>query len=300
METLGQGKPKEGQKERIAEIRKKIAKYEESGDEAEVLELEAELRAIERGEEFDQEKYLESLRKPEALSIEPPRYEYFGGDLEIIKSNRDDIFTYSKGMAEYALKHRIQNIVFMDRAARPAWVGVDEYWEQKLKDKPKPGFYFINSDAFITREFYKWNSVNSEPGKKKKGIPSEMLFDEEVLEQLGSKYKYLLKFKNKPVLLFDTCSHTGDTLLSVKRMFQMAGFTDVRTATASVPEKYSGVKSVIKFDDANLNLCNPFGLERAVSDDWTSISSVPAGGEEEKNNSRSIRRDIRQIIQERV
>ncbi len=299
IEGPGKTNPEDGKSERITQIRKKIAKYEAMDDEARVLELEAELRALERGQEFDTRSYLESSKKTEVSSIELPEYKYFDGDSRIIKENREDIFIYSKGVAEYALARGIRNIVFMDRAARPAWVGVDEYWEKKLKDKPKPGFYFINSDAFITREFSNWVARN--PRTKEKKVKSNFkLSDREVLNQLEYKYKPLLKFKDKPVLLFDTCAHTGDTLLSVKRMFEMAGFSDVRTATASEPERYSGVKSVINFSDANLKICNPFGLERSVEEDPMSVSSVPVDKEKEKTDSIDMRRDIRNIIREHI
>lgn len=272
---------------RISEIRKRIKRYELEGDEPRVLELEAELRALEKGEEFDRERYLQAI-PPAPVVPTTRRYEYFDNEY-----SREDIFMYSKGMSEYILKNNIANIIFMDRAARPAWVGVDEYWNLKYKDIPKPSFYFVNPDGFMTDEFI-------EKAKNVSMIIENKLHDnisdDDVRKQLKSKYKALINSKDKPLLLFDTCSHSGDTLISVKRILGLEGFTDVRTATATSPDKGSRVKSVIRFDNSNFNSCMPFGLERSIK--TTSQNIFSERSKEGGHRGRAIREDIRAIIRE--
>jgi hypothetical protein len=69
-------------------------------------------------------------------------YTYFDHAAE-----RHDIYEFCKELTEYLAKNKVRNIMFIDRGARGAWVGVHEYWKRHYPDREMPNLYFVNPDV---------------------------------------------------------------------------------------------------------------------------------------------------------
>ena len=275
-------------KERIAKLRKQIEMAEESEDERRVLLLEAELRFVEQGEAFNREAALENIQKtlPTERTQEPRTYEYYEP-----KSIREDIYLYAKELADYIESENIRNVVFLDRAARKAWIALDEYWNLKYPDKQKPGFYFMNPDVFKTYSFAQGAQYPLRAYKTD-------LMDTQVIRQLEENYPALLAEKDKPVIIFDTCAHTGYTIQATERMFNLIGFRDVRVVTASPPSSESGVRSAISFEDKkHVQMCTPFAMERSVETDRNEVVSR-RGEKRDVSLGTKLRKELRRVVRD--
>lgn len=146
---------------------------------------------------------------------------------------RYNVFELSINLSKYLASEKVPNIVFVDRSARAAWVGVNTYWNKHYSNIPKPRMYFCNPDGFEKKN------------AKKDFIAS---FPKLVLE------------KNKPVVLFDTCSHTGGTLRKIMRVMNKVGFIDIRPITANAPNRTSKITPACIIDEQVIHRgCVPFG-----------------------------------------
>ncbi len=158
---------------------------------------------------------------------------------------KDEMVSISTSLAKYLHENNIQNIVLLDRAARPTYVGLTEAWRMLYPDERRPGIWFVNPD-----------------------IARDRLGPAEAAKELKETYPRLMKMRDSPVMVFDLCSHTEDgSLFSASRMFQEAGFKDIRTGLAQPPEiEYNSSTAVANHDFVALPhiaeaFCYPFGKD---------------------------------------
>lgn len=223
-------------------------------------------------------------------------YKYFNSD------QLHDIFEFSKELSGYLERESVKSVLFLDRAARPAWVGVDEFWNQNIKDKPKPGFYFMNANgAHVYDEDGKVTNARElftllEHFFKSGSIPQR---EERVLNELSSRfrdvYPTLVENLNDPLVVFDTCSHSGITMESVITLLKHVGFSDIRPITANEPEWQSPIEAATVIDnETRLLSCYPFG-EHSLVEKTDDIIAAP--NRKNLEMATRIREDIRQVMQ---
>lgn len=225
-----------------------------------------------------------SLESPE-IQKEKFEYEHFDNEKQ-----RDDILFFTKNAVEYIEKIGECNLVFMDRAARPAYAAIDEYWNIKHGDDDllKPKFYFVSPKGFLTNK--DWAA----------GRNSNM-----VLEAIKEKLPELVKDKDKPLVLIDACVHLGTTFENVGYHFEQLGFK-VTCLVANITNNYSDLKfegSSVKSDK-----CDIFGDTSCygdiISKNYDSIISTKTIKENEfeqlmtQDEAKTVRKEIRQIIKD--
>lgn len=242
---------------------------------------------------------MEKFEKKVVQHEEREHYDYFDSWNE-----RHDIFCFCKELAKYLHKTKAESIIFMDRSARAAWIGVDEYWNEHFKETPKPGFYFINPDGFAASgrkllvDQHDVSGLFSELVRTGKLPDHATRTSEEVIERFSRTHPYLLKGKNKTTVLFDTCSHTGRTIKPVMETLKEVGFTDLRVVVANSSDSEI-VESEAEIDtDAFLNSCYPFGHEKLVKK-GNNVISERNDDPEDTFFGTIIRSEIRRIMQGR-
>jgi hypothetical protein len=236
-----------------------------------------------------------------AETLEPNQYQYFDR-----KAERSDIFKFSRGIAEYIEREGVRNVLFVDRSARTAWVGVDEFWNQHFKDIPKPGFYFVNPDGFdpdlvevpelqrsaLLREFVKAFDVpllGASDDDREETMNS-------IAERFEEVFKRLSDQKDQPLLLFDTCSHTGGTIHNIVKILDRLGFEDVRIITANSPDADSGIVPDARIDrHTRLVSCYPFG-EGSMVRKRVDVVSERDPDPRQRLVGTVIRKEIRSIV----
>lgn len=252
--------------------------------------------------------------KPEDAAESLREEEEFYFDYIDSIGGQEDIWRFSKSVAEYVEEEKVPNVVFMDGSAREAFVGIDEYWNLKHKgeqDAPeKPKFLFMNPRGFRNADEFKKKkyALFGAAGPLSKLPPDTVKKKAEVLEDFQQTFDKLMADKNKPVLLIDTCAHSGRSIRNVKDVLSDAGFTDVRVITASPPDKISGIDTVLMPLQKCHHECYPFSSPtegRLVADTGNVVSGVikfsnKFDAQVARNEARALRREIRKIIQIRM
>jgi len=192
-------------------------------------------------------------------------------DLEQEKFERE-IFLQVSSLAEYIHENAIENIIFVDRSARPGAFGVIAYLRAKYPDIEMPKMYFINPIAFKYRQDAEmtdgdilkaaWEAINVGSSL------DESLADDEgvVIDRVKDVHKYLFARRDKKTLLFDTCVHSGGTSRPVFDVLKKAGFNELKVGVSNVG--HAGAAAHIDLDYEGpiegKNGCFPFGYDVAV------------------------------------
>jgi hypothetical protein len=154
-------------------------------------------------------------------------------------TKRCDLQKYIERLSNYLAVNNIRNVAFVDRSARAAWVGVHKYWSLHFKNRKRPNIYFFNPDGFSERD------------AKRKFV---------------NTFTRLITEKDLPMIVFDTCAHTGGTLRSITKILNILDFKDVNIITANSPSHDSNIKTACTIDEgANHNGCYPFGTVDLIS-----------------------------------
>ena len=229
---------------------------------------------------------------------EPTKYEFFPYEAE-----RRDIFNYSKAIAEYLRSENIPNLVIIDRSSRPLYIGVMEYLRNKYPDEKMPNINFMNPKGFKAREDLTPNDIQeiiadcdwkgdiSEPSHKVRS-------QDDILKEFGETYKNLMEDKDKPVLVFDTCLHTGNTISPVKKTLELSGFSDVRIGTITPTREGSKVSSDFYITTRRPeNGCYPFDRDRMIEKTFDHVYSRRTDDTEKRNRSIKLREEIKKIME---
>ncbi|MBY0111137.1 hypothetical protein K2Y00_04020 [Patescibacteria group bacterium] len=211
------------------------------------------------------------------------------------EGDRKRLYQTTAWFTEYLHENKAANVIFIDRSARPAWVGVHELWKHRYADEPRPGLFFINPDVFngpVKKFFYDSDPEKAPKSKKLAKDIGKVLT--RVDDEFKRTYAHLLKDPHAPLVLFDTCSHTGRTVYPVVKLLEAQGFTNIKVVTAGPPD-YGVPIEPIKYGPAVS--CVPFGYGNSGVD--TGIHSVLSTPQSSKYSARtSSWREIRQIIRD--
>ncbi|MCX6736042.1 MAG: hypothetical protein NTZ13_03075 [Candidatus Parcubacteria bacterium] len=231
------------------------------------------------------------------------KYEFFDYPEE-----REELFRYTEKIVEYLKNEKISNLVIIDRSSRPFYVAVLEYWHKKYSGEPAPNIYFMNPKGFKPREemteaeiydIYKdslWKDDVCETPE-----PQEIKSREEVLKEFQDTYKKLLEDKKKPVLIFDTCIHSGNSLASVKNTFDDAGFTDARVGAINPSDKGAKVSTDFYVSSQRPEKgCYPFDRDRLIEKTFDHVYSSPTMDPRKKEKAIQLRKEIKRIIADKM
>ena len=210
-----------------------------------------------------------------------------------------------KNIASYMHDRGLQDIVFVDRAARPAYISLKENWRHMYPNDPIPNIYFMNPKGFKSKDK---PSMNSESllfeflGSFIKGEevenPSLMRTEKEIAEEARKIYKKLLDKPNKHILLYDNCIHSGKSVKPIIDTLTGMGL-DVRLGISSDNRNSSGINAdLVCLDTVPKGSCYPFDKDQLVSKTYSSVTSKPSIGEDRIIFSRQIRKEIKKAVTE--
>lgn len=226
-------------------------------------------------------------------------YEFFVGPQE-----REELYNYCASIAEYLRDEHIPNLVIIDRSSRPLYFGVREFWKTTYPDEPTPNIFFMNPKGFSAVEDLTFTeALQREHKAKTTGDRAESWMNirtrQAVMDDFREKYSVLLKDKDKPLLVFDSCLHSGKTLLPVVQTLERAGFSDVLVGAVNSHDFGSQVETDFYItDQLPIRGCYPFDQDRMIEKTFSSVASVPAPKDELHMRSVRLRKEIRKIMQE--
>lgn len=244
-----------------------------------------------------------------------PSYELRNtGDYRFFETpeSRKEIFEVGERLCEYMHDERIPNIAFMDRAARPAYLALREYWHYAYPEEQLPHIYFVSPKGFKTPEELAEIGVTGMPRLIEEAIiarekgepvedPSHVRSAGEIQHELETSYKHLMQDKDKPLLLFDNCVHKGDTIAPVSKMFEDVGFEDVRFGITSEEDNYSGIEpDFIALDEPANYACYPFHHDSLLEKTYSSVTSIKSGGHRQQIKANAVRDEVIRIMREHI
>lgn len=220
------------------------------------------------------------------------------------QQERQELFEYSKTIAEYLRSEKIADLVIVDRSSRPLYIGVKEYLQVKYPDEALPGIFFVNPKGFKAQEDLTAEEVDEiiyscEWQDDLLESPDQVRGKEKILTELRDVYQKLTADKDKPVLLFDTCIHSGDSLAPVRDIMKQAGFSDLRIGAINPAEAGSSVKTdfFVTTEEPEKG-CYPFDRDRIIEKTFDHVYSKKTDDPEKREKSLALRREIKKIIDE--
>ena len=195
-----------------------------------------------------------------------PQFKKFSDDNDNFLNTteaKEDVFEASYRLANYLKQEKINNVMFLDNSARQASVGLQEAWKEVGENEKAPNIYFINPEEFV-------NSII---------VGSPFFINNDDLEELSDKFASIFKNINKedPILLYDSCIHSGISLFSVEYFLKRIGFSNVKLGVTSVGEGFSEEKrkkiDLVCLESGAALGCRPFGHPSYISDNPGEIIS---------------------------
>lgn len=243
------------------------------------------------------EKYPSFSEATDETAIET--YEFFKNPLE-----RQELFDFSKKIAEYLREENIPNLVIIDRSARPLYIGIKEYLKTRYPDELKPNMYFMNPNGFKAKEEvsdYEINSIirrclnNEDLAESAQQVRSK----EEIFKEFESVYKKLMVDKDEPLMIFDTCIHSGSSLEPIKKAFDQAGFSDIRVGAINPAQLGAKVKTDFHVTTKRAEKgCYPFDRDRIIEKTFDHVYSKVTNDQKKREKSIELRREIRNIMKD--
>ncbi|TAH31779.1 hypothetical protein EYC58_03830 [Candidatus Saccharibacteria bacterium] len=219
--------------------------------------------------------------------------------------SRQELYEIGKGLAEYVRFHDIGTVCFMDRSARPAYVALNEYWSRAYKGEEKPNIRFINPKGFVSQEDIDSGQADlikmMTNDKYKQGeieAPSHIRDEDEIIDDIQHEMARSGK-SDKPVLIFDACIHSGDSMFPVIDKLLLAGIDDIRVGAVNDNEMEADLRLDLKIlNDTPDFVCYPFDMDRMTKKVYGSIIAEANRDEQEREKSRLIRAEIRKAVGE--
>lgn len=179
----------------------------------------------------------------------------------------------AEALVDYIHKNKINNLVLVDKATRPVYLGVVKVWRKLFPDEKRPNIYFVNPLGF-------------ELGNRAA---------DKVAQDLRNNQPYLCRDIESPLLIFDVCVHSGKTMSEVRSGFNAEGFSKILTATTFDCNQTLGLT---KLDIGLPDACNPYKRDLLVTTGQGSISTVSAKQQDPSSirESRQLRREIIDIL----
>lgn len=224
---------------------------------------------------------------------------------------REEIFTIGKKLATYTHDEEIKNIVFVDRAARPAYIALKEYWKAAYPQEQRPHIYFVNPRGFKSLDDLMKEGLTGFPkiieewakdeiDRTESEDPRVIATDpEEVREDFERTYRHLMASKDQPTLIFDTCIHDGGSSLPIRRTFRDSGFTDLKFGVVADELNYSGVlPDFTMLPHESEFKCYPFHRDSLIQKTFSSTASIRRTDDQDVARGLRLRGELNRVMHE--
>jgi hypothetical protein len=219
-----------------------------------------------------------------------------------------EVFSYIKSIAEYIARHKIKNLILIDKGARPAYIWIKEYLRKVYPDINRSlNINFINPDN------YKHLSGGfSDRAKVISQVPIMIRFALNVqdwyageqfpiatlVENFKTWYPQLTQRKNESTLVFDTCIHMGVAMEWLLKVLKRLGFQDVRIGIVDDSRNHSSIcPDFIVTNDPKT--CKSFGIESLIEKNGWFYSAI-SQDEKRVQDWGNLRMNIKRLVQEEL
>jgi hypothetical protein len=201
-------------------------------------------------------------------------YEIFKTEIE-----RAEVVDIVTSLARHIHDKSIENIVFLDRSARPAYLALIKSWNQLYPDEKRPGMYFVNPKGFDT--CYRK--------------------EDEIIREFKDVHEFLMKDTEKPILVFDICVHSGLSVSRVAKILTKVGFQKVNIGSIYSPNSSYHTSNTPQMSFSALpeevpDRCYFFDKDTGIEKKGNSVLSSKSPARRAIENSLKIREEITSIF----
>lgn len=248
---------------------------------------------------------LPTSKRPEVLDashLESP--EKFPWHLFPTKHERRDMYEAFLALTHFVHDREVANMVFVDRSARPVYVGLRECWKREYPKEPRPGIYFMNTLGFMSLD--RTPRELGYQGLRALGTGEEQIRREQprihaqVAADLQKQYKTLLVDKDLPLMVFDVCMHSGASVLPLLQTLHEAGCSKLLLGTMNEPPFECPLAPDFCYFPDGQGACHPFGPSSVVRKTIESVSSKRSLDPHAAQEGLNLRREIQALVTEQA
>lgn len=188
------------------------------------------------------------------------------------QEDKELIYETVKKLSAFIIEKKIPNIMLLDNAARPLYIGLKEYLKTNYPNV-EVNIHFTNPEGYFIR--------NREEAIANGGhiVPPRLIWTPDGINKdfaylFDNTYKNISSDKNQPLLLFDACVHSGSTMAAVKRTLNSIGYRTVMCGAVSSDIPVDFVVS------EGRQTCYPFNRDTNIDSGKPTIVSLPRKNEQ--------------------
>lgn len=117
-------------------------------------------------------------------------------------------------------------------------------------------------------------------------------------QEFVQSYPKLMADRDKSILLFDVCIHSGDTMEPVVIALKEFGFTNLIIGSAKSEDMGSAVTPDVTFIDESQSLCEPFPQSVVEKTNDSVHTKRRVANSQFLKEARGARQEIKQMIEE--
>ncbi len=216
-----------------------------------------------------------------------------------------EYYELSRDIASYIHDEGVRSVVLTDKAARPAYIGLLRYWRALYPDEERPAINFMNPLGLQpVEDMSLLQRARGADERFRAGLGNIAIAPrtkDGIAEEFRTTFAELLARKEDPVLVLDTCLHSGGSALSILLQLLQNDFTDVRIGVVRyepVGRPLVLVPDIVFRPEGTVTGCYPFGQRDCmVSKTFDQVTSVPSSPVD-RETGRSLRAEAQRIIAE--
>jgi hypothetical protein len=197
----------------------------------------------------------------------------------------------------------VRSVVLTDKAARPAYIGLLRCWRALYPDENRPSINFMNPLGLQSVE--DMSLLRRARGADERfragagSLPIAKRTRNDIANEFRTTFAELLTRKDEPVLVLDTCLHSGESVRPILLHLLQNDFADVRVGVVSYePDGRPRVlvPDIVFRPEGAVEACYPFGYrDRMVTKTFDQVTSVPSSPVDRKAG-RALRAEVQRIV----
>ncbi|HSX35297.1 MAG TPA: hypothetical protein VLF62_06680 [Candidatus Saccharimonadales bacterium] len=210
----------------------------------------------------------------------------------------------AEAAVNYIHEEGIGAIALLDTSARPFYIPLIHEWNQRFDRAidPRPPIYFLSPRGFRSKEV--------SPGFEST-VATAAIFDRrpyeppfrkrkarEIKRDFPAEYPELYSRREEPLLLIDTCAHSGRSAIYTTAMLRELGFSDVRfmaSYSELTGENVKHLQQVTLNDEIPYGGCYPWGQDYMTSQTYRSARPQKERRKKQRAVSAALRHSLREV-----
>jgi hypothetical protein len=204
----------------------------------------------------------------------------------------------------YIHEQGIGAVALLDTSARPFYVPLIHEWNGRFDPAtdPRPPIFFLNPRGFRSKELSPRFNVQAAMGafydRRPYELPRNRRHLKEIAKALPKEYPTLGAHREEPVLVIDTCAHSGGTAAHVFGMMHAVGFKDVRfmAGFSELGDKEAkALRLVVLNEEEPFGGCYPWGQDFMAAQTYRSARPLPERRKKQRAASVALRQSLHAV-----